>query len=166
MNQKQITERVESDIKFADELRSERVRIALEELNEKQIAFCMLMAQNRQSNTQCAIGAGYAKKSADRQASKLLKDNCVVQAIRELELAYAASYGVPARLHREFLLELSEMHKKTNPSAAVSARKLCAEIDGLTDKNKGSAGVAVVMVHTGIQRNEQVQVIDIKQDVN
>lgn len=140
-------------IEFAEEIRSERVREALDGLTELQRLFIMHMAQGMGNATQCAIRAGYKPKNAGRQAAKLLRDDSITQAITLIELAIAAHWGVPPHLHREWLLEMSIKLQDKNPNAAIAARKLAMEMDGhIGHSNKGGSGITIVQVSTGIDR--------------
>lgn len=150
---KDVHEITEDVIKFAEELRSKRVTEALRDFNHLQRAFVMYRAQGTGNATQCAIRAGYKKKSAHRQASKLLRDECVIQAIYLVELAMAAQWGAPPQIHRAWLLDMSIKHQDKNPNAAIAARKLAMELDGhIGHANKGGSGITIVQVSTGIER--------------
>lgn len=58
---------------------------ALEKLNGKRKQFAINMASGTMSNTEAAKQAGYSKRTAYSQAGRLLKNDEVIAAIRELK---------------------------------------------------------------------------------
>lgn len=70
--------------------------------------FCQLIAAGRHTNLAAAVEAGYSRKTAGAQASKLLRNVKNAAYIRELQDQSAARVGVTADFIKGELLALHE----------------------------------------------------------
>lgn len=105
-------------------------------LTERQRTFAKYYVEGRYSNTECARMAGYADKSANVQASKLLNGHDfpeVVELIKELRQAAERRYGVTLINQLKRLDELSRGAEESGQfSAAINAEKIRSALGGLT----------------------------------
>jgi len=105
-------------------------------LTERQKTFAKYYVEGRHSNAECARLAGYAEKSANVQASKLLNGvdfPDVVELIKELRQAAERRYGVTLMHQLKRLDELSRGAEEAGQfSAAINAEKIRSALGGLT----------------------------------
>ena len=105
-------------------------------LTERQKTFATYYVEGRHSNAECARLAGYAEKSANVQASKLLNGvdfPDVVELIKELRQAAERRYGVTLMHQLKRLDELSRGAEEAGQfSAAINAEKIRSALGGLT----------------------------------
>ena len=105
-------------------------------LTERQKTFAKYYVEGRHSNAECARLAGYAAKSANVQASKLLNGvdfPDVVELIKELRQAAERRYGVTLMHQLKRLDELSRGAEEAGQfSAAINAEKIRSALGGLT----------------------------------
>lgn len=105
-------------------------------LTERQKTFAKYYVEGKHSNAECARMAGYAEKSANVQASKLLNGVDfpeVVELIKELRQAAERRYGVTVMTQLKRLDELSRGAEEAGQfSAAINAEKIRSALGGLT----------------------------------
>lgn len=105
-------------------------------LTERQRTFAKYYVEGRYSNAECARMAGYADKSANVQASKLLNGHDfpeVVELIKELRQEAERKYGVTLINQLKRLDELSRGAEDAGQfSAAINAEKIRSALGGLT----------------------------------
>jgi len=105
-------------------------------LTERQRTFAKYYVEGRYSNAECARMAGYADKSANVQASKLLNGHDfpeVVELIKELRQEAERKYGVTLINQLKRLDELSRGAEESGQfSAAINAEKIRSALGGLT----------------------------------
>lgn len=151
----EVRELAGSDLDIIQILNKEHIREQLVNLNYRMKKWVLLMAEGSKTPTQCAIAAGYSKRTVSQQVYRLLKHGVAMRGIASIQREIMLCFGLTLSKKREAILKIAEANQKDKPQISLSAWKLLCEIDGDIGNRTGNTG--------NIQIN--IQGLDVKQPI-